>query len=228
MSHFQKVALLLGVVSADNVATVKRFYEISNEINEAMIGSGIIPKVVEKHEEEFAAMWGDKVECAVIPTSPKGFDKEDATFMDCAMGFRDVFKGMTTHNMDAKDIASTPDGKVILTFEVDDVSKDGVRYDIPTFNRFEFDDAGKFKSMLQIFNPSLLDATKGGVKSELLTPETTEENQLTPAIAASKFEMLSMVGAGVVLGSLLTYSMMRKREGAQFTSLVSAEEREDA
>ena len=194
---------------------MKLFYKISNELNEAIIGQGIIPEILGEHEVELKQMWAEKVDCAVIPTSPKGFDLKGATFQECAMGFRKVFNGMTTHLMDCSDIAATEDGKVVITYEVDDVSKQGVRYDVPGFNRFEFNDEGKIVKMLQIFNPNLLMPQDGGVNQELLTEENAlEEYQVTPPVAVqatSKAELLGFVGTGVMLGGVLVFSVMRKR-----------------
>jgi hypothetical protein len=74
----------------------------------------------------------------------------------CAAEVGRIYAGAAVHKFDLVDVTIGPEGKVIIVFEKDTMTKDGKTYILPQFTRFIFNDDGIMIGYMVIFNPGLL------------------------------------------------------------------------
>merc|ERR1712159_601849 len=139
-------------VGKRNKATIEKQYKIQNELNAKSIGAADVKKLF----GEFAEIYATKMDCDVIPTAPGGVRLKGVPVGECFGEVLKVLAGCVFHEQKAVDVTIGPEGKIIIVYEVDDVTKDGKRFSIPMFVRYEFNDDGKIVGYLAIFNPGLL------------------------------------------------------------------------
>ena len=145
-------ALSIEETGERNKATVYKQYALQSELNE----KSVTPEKIKSILPQLAEIWAPKIDCEIIPTAPEGVELKGVSLGQCAAEVGRIYAGAVVHKFDLVDVTIGPEGKVIIVFEKDTMTKDGKTYILPQFTRFIFNDDGIMIGYMVIFNPGLL------------------------------------------------------------------------